>query len=293
MKNSEDFRRAVFEKAKRYEERRKARRKKMIETASLCSLCVVIGLSAYLIGSGAGFDHNDLTTTASSPSGTVTHGSVDGTTVESPIPGLESSGTTIFTTTFETTVTTTTPVFTTTTALTMTETTTMETFTSTTTAHTSTTSASLTETEQSESTPLTPAPLNGIPYLDGVKISPETIFSCENDPLPAADIYVIRDESILEQAVFHDVYDKRLQEDDKLSLCERYKEDFFENHVLILAYVPAKWTAYQVSYRHGTASAFFNIEMNKGYDYELHTYILPKNEENLGKDFLLTYEETP
>ena len=48
MKNHEEFRQIVFEKAKIYEEKRKKRRKKIIEAASLCSLCVVIGISAYL-----------------------------------------------------------------------------------------------------------------------------------------------------------------------------------------------------------------------------------------------------
>ena len=48
MKNHDEFRQIVFEKAKIYEEKRKKRRKKIIEAASLCSLCVVIGISAYL-----------------------------------------------------------------------------------------------------------------------------------------------------------------------------------------------------------------------------------------------------
>lgn len=47
MKNHEEFRQIVFEKAKIYEEKRKKRRKKIIEASSLCSLCVVIGISAY------------------------------------------------------------------------------------------------------------------------------------------------------------------------------------------------------------------------------------------------------
>lgn len=48
MKNHDEFRRTVFEKAKQYEIKRKARNKKIIEIVSLCSLCLVIGISAYL-----------------------------------------------------------------------------------------------------------------------------------------------------------------------------------------------------------------------------------------------------
>ncbi len=48
MKNHEEFRATVFEKAKKYEAQRKARNKKIIESISLCSLVIVITLSAYL-----------------------------------------------------------------------------------------------------------------------------------------------------------------------------------------------------------------------------------------------------
>ena len=48
MKNYDEFRQIVFEKAKKYEAQRKARNKKIIESVSLCSLVIVIALSAYL-----------------------------------------------------------------------------------------------------------------------------------------------------------------------------------------------------------------------------------------------------
>lgn len=48
MKSYEEFRSAVFEKAEKYEARRKARNKKIAETVSLCSLALVIVLSAYI-----------------------------------------------------------------------------------------------------------------------------------------------------------------------------------------------------------------------------------------------------
>ena len=48
MKNHEEFRSTVFEKARKYEVRRKARNKKIWETASLCSLALVIALVSYL-----------------------------------------------------------------------------------------------------------------------------------------------------------------------------------------------------------------------------------------------------
>ena len=48
MKNHEEFRNAVFEKAERYEAKRRARNKKIAEITCLCSLAFVIALSAYL-----------------------------------------------------------------------------------------------------------------------------------------------------------------------------------------------------------------------------------------------------
>ncbi len=288
MKNSEDFRRCVLEKAKRYEEKRKARRKKLIETASLCSLCVVIGVSAYLVSSGFGFDHDVAMTTHSTPSTSTTPTDSMESSIDYTAAPTETASTPLETTAV---TTTTTPAFTFTTttsmtAITTTENATFETF------ATSTTQSSSIETEQNEQVTLPPAPIE-LDSLYGVEISPESTLSCEADPLPSADIYVIRSASVFQNALFGGVYDNRLTEEDKLALCKEYDEDFFEEHVLLMVYVPAKWTAYQVSYRDGAVSAFLNIEMAKGYDYALHTYILPKHEENLGRDFLLTYEETP
>ena len=48
MKNYDEFRATVFDKAKKYEAQRKARNRKIVETVSLCSLVIVITLSAYL-----------------------------------------------------------------------------------------------------------------------------------------------------------------------------------------------------------------------------------------------------
>ncbi|MBQ8497964.1 MAG: hypothetical protein IJ489_11000 [Clostridia bacterium] len=48
MKNHEEFRNAVFEKAEKYKARQKARNKKIAEISCLCSLAFVITISAYL-----------------------------------------------------------------------------------------------------------------------------------------------------------------------------------------------------------------------------------------------------
>ena len=48
MKNSEEFRRAVFEKAERYQQEEKRRRRKIYESALICSICLVIGFTAFL-----------------------------------------------------------------------------------------------------------------------------------------------------------------------------------------------------------------------------------------------------
>lgn len=47
MKNKDEFRRMVWEKAARYEEQRKIRRKKLRETILLCSICLFITVSVY------------------------------------------------------------------------------------------------------------------------------------------------------------------------------------------------------------------------------------------------------
>lgn len=48
MKNQDEFRRTVMEKAERYEKERKARNKKIRESVLLCSICIVISLTVYL-----------------------------------------------------------------------------------------------------------------------------------------------------------------------------------------------------------------------------------------------------
>lgn len=47
MKNKDEFRRMIWEKAARYEEQRKIRRKKLRETILLCSICLFITVSVY------------------------------------------------------------------------------------------------------------------------------------------------------------------------------------------------------------------------------------------------------
>lgn len=48
MKNSEEFRRTVFEKAERYQREERRRRRKIYESALICSICLVIGFTAFL-----------------------------------------------------------------------------------------------------------------------------------------------------------------------------------------------------------------------------------------------------
>ena len=48
MKNSEEFRRVVFEKAERYQREEKRRRRKIYESALICSICLVIGCTTFL-----------------------------------------------------------------------------------------------------------------------------------------------------------------------------------------------------------------------------------------------------
>ncbi len=48
MKNKDEFRRTVMEKAERYEAERKARNKKVRESVLLCSICIAVSLTIYL-----------------------------------------------------------------------------------------------------------------------------------------------------------------------------------------------------------------------------------------------------
>lgn len=48
MKNKDEFRRTVMEKAERYEAEKRARRKKIRESVLLCSICIAVSLTIYL-----------------------------------------------------------------------------------------------------------------------------------------------------------------------------------------------------------------------------------------------------
>jgi len=70
MKNSEEFRRTVFEKAEQYQREEKRRRRKICESALICSICLVIGFTAFLgfwFGNIKGMETPELETTAAFP----------------------------------------------------------------------------------------------------------------------------------------------------------------------------------------------------------------------------------
>lgn len=62
MKNEKEFRDAVYEKAHLYEKKRRIRRRKLSEAVALCSVCIAIGISSFLL-----FPRLDVSTDESVP----------------------------------------------------------------------------------------------------------------------------------------------------------------------------------------------------------------------------------
>ncbi len=224
MKNYDEFRRTVFEKADRYKAKRKARNQKIIETVSICSLCFVIGISAYFALEKGYFAPESVDTCLSTTPTMDTPQAVQTTLADAPI---ETAGTTTgayMTTTMQTTQTT------------VAQTTTYACTTSTT---VSTTSVLATT---AESTTVQPALPQNEDYIL------HDIVPCTNaDTTPS--LFVAKDHQALKEALARD-FSQNMPENERENLQNTYDEAFFERSVLLILQVSDAYP-YTVSFEDG------------------------------------------
>lgn len=263
MKNHDEFRRTVFEKAKLYEAKRKARNKKIIEVVSLCSLCVIIGISAYFGLDSIGFAANEAADTA------ITEAPLDSPSTVTTDTTAVLMKTTAAMTTSTTTVATTEMTFEMTTAATTTMAATMSNTFEESTVHTTeptldaTTSVEATCYSGGETSPTQPS--QEYVFHDG--------FVCEghfNESSFTAGLFVYEDHISLESALetsFHTSIPQQEKED----LIKTFDEDFFEERVLIIIHSSDAYL-WDIQFEDGNFT-YSMIEKNSD-DSGKHTFLL-------------------
>ena len=224
MKNYDEFRQTVFEKADRYKAKRKARNKKIIETVSLCSLCLIIGISAYFALDRGYFVPESVDTALTTP------------TVDSP----QAVQTTLSDAPIETAGTTTGAYMTTTLFLT-TQTTTAQTTTYACTISTTTTTPTIFATT-AESTSVCPS----LPTNEAYAVCDIVPCTDENDP---PSLFVAKEYQALKEALARDL-SQNMPENERENLQNIYDEAFFEQNVLLILHVSDAYP-YTVSFEDG------------------------------------------
>jgi hypothetical protein len=270
MKSHEEFRLTVFEKAELYEKKRKARNKRIVETASLCSLCIVIGISAYLGFGNRNFkaeDLVDMTIAEATPTHEDGNEIQDGNTTGAPLEttaGMTSASTLAATTEMTYDLTTTVEA----------------TFATTTTACTMTTEATYTETTEATVDYSTPAdtfsfattspiqPTYGYYCHDG--------FICDKQCGDEATLYVCESLSALDDAL-RSALGECLSAEDQSYFIEAFNKSFFEDSVLVVIHVPDTYV-WKVELENGifTISGDKRNAYASGYDV-LIAYSLSKD----------------
>ncbi len=251
MKDHDEFRRSVFEKAERYEKARKKRNKRIIETVSLCSLCVVIGISAFLASENGFFLTQDAVDTTTSPAptditATDSHNPEEAETanIENPI---ESTAATVVTST----TTTPQPSF----SMTASETTDPSTFPRDTKTETpptveTTTTLAMTVTSTTANTGVSPETIV-------CTASPLTLLTSKSAEEPARDVYTTTEDF---QLALSSLYAKRITEKELEMLNEQFDARFFEEHDLAVVYVEDRWEGYAFAVSDGMAPDFSQID---------------------------------
>ena len=227
MKNYDEFRRTVFEKADRYKAKRKARNKKIIETVSLCSLCLIIGISAYFALDRGYFVPESVDSAPTTPA-TGTPQAVQTTLADSPI---ETAGTTTGAYMTTTTMVTTTYAYTT-------STTTVEATFTPTTEQTSSVEATFSD-ASSSAAPMIPQNKNYIL---------QDIVPCtDENALPS--LFVAKEYPALKDALARD-FSQNIPKNERENLQNIYDEAFFEQNVLLILHVSDAYP-YTVSFEDG------------------------------------------
>ncbi len=221
MKNYDEFRRTVFEKAVRYKAKRKARNKKIIETVSLCSLCLIIGVSAYFALERGYFVPESVDTALTTP------------TVDSP----QAVQTTLSDAPIETAGTTTGAYMTTTTM----QTTVVQTTTYACTISTATTTPTIFATT-AESTSACPS----LPTNEAYAVC--DIVPCTDENAPPS-LFIAKEYQALEEALARD-FSQNMPDNERENLQNIYDEAFFEQNVLLILHVSDAYP-YTISFEDG------------------------------------------
>ena len=221
MKNYDEFRRTVFEKADRYKAKRKARNKKIIETVSLCSLCLIIGVSAYFALDRGYFVPESVDTALTTPT-VDSPQAVQTTLSDAPI---ETAGTT--TGAYMTTTTMQTPV--------------VQTTTYACTISTATTTPTIFATT-AESTSVCPS----LPTNEAYAVC--DIVPCTDENAPPS-LFIAKEYQALEEALARD-FSQNMPDNERENLQNIYDEAFFEQNVLLILHVSDAYP-YTVSFEDG------------------------------------------
>ena len=242
MKNYDEFRRTVFEKADRYKAKRKARNKKIIETVSLCSLCLIIGVSAYFALDRGYFVPESVDTALTTP------------TVDSP----QAVQTTLSDAPIETAGTTTGAYMTTTTM----QTTVVQTTTYACTISTATTTPTIFATT-AESTSVCPS----LPTNEAYAVC--DIVPCTDENAPPS-LFIAKEYQALEEALARD-FSQNMPDNERENLQNIYDEAFFEQNVLLILHVSDAYP-YTVSFEDG--HFVYTVEMRDMTSEATHMFYL-------------------
>ncbi len=277
MKNHDEFRRSVFEKAKRYEEKKRKQRNMLVRTASLCSLCIVIGLSAYFAAENGFFltqdavdttigmtnEHSDTNFAPTDITASRNPEEAETPNIENPI---ESTASTVVTST-------TTPQFTFSTPVQSeaSENTEFPVDTKTETPPTieTTTTLAMTVTSTTANTGVSPETIV-------CTASPLTLLTNRSAEAAARDVYTNAEDF---QLALFSLYAKRITEKEREMLNGQFDASFFEKHDLAVVYVEDRWDGYTFVVSDGMAPYFSQIDAgdpNQPATMALHFYSISK-----------------
>ena len=294
MKSPMEFKDTVYEKARLYEKKRKARKRKLIEATALCSVCIVIGISAWLVSPNFVRDGDEAYVTTDCNAG------ADITTTGSPLDGL--TQTTAADTTSELAFETTTPLYPSASATYTTQTeaplattiTQAPLITSTTSAsYYSSSTVEITESSTTESNP------HGTEFLleeiclsehqNYNYITASLSFTLSGNLALRPQFAVLHHEEQLLQEL--DGYENRLSEFDRKEIKNTYDQTFFDENILILIPRYMRYEGYEVCFKSGGATNIKSVGEELPFKpYMLHTYVIPKSEYDSYN--ILTYSYT-
>ncbi len=242
MKSNEEFRRTVFEKAEKYRANRKKRNKKIIETISLSSLCLIIGISAYF--GSQGFDLTKDEAVDIEQNKVETTSPVDG---NSTMDSIETAADTTTGMTFATTIPATTEMtydVSTSVEATFATTTAVATMTTASTTMIETTAGITEETSEATRSTTTVADTFSLDPSATQTVAPNGYFChggfiCDTQcgKKGEYDLYVCEDLPSFTHAMQTSL-DECLDAYDKTYFEKTFNESFFENEVLVVIHVP-------------------------------------------------------